>query len=72
MDHKERCGFDGSHPKTFCRFFSVGTRWLCLWALLQRSDDGKERILDAGKLLESGVMEFFASNGWSFIYRLEL
>jgi hypothetical protein len=30
---------------------------------LQRSDDDKERILDTCKLLESKVIEFFASVG---------
>ena len=56
--------------KLFFRFFLGETYWLRFWALLQCSDDGKEWILDAYKLLESRVMEFFASHRWSFIYRL--
>jgi len=64
--------FDKGHPKTFLQVLFRGTYWLRFWALLQRSDDGNERILDACKLLESRAMEFFASHGWSFIYRFGL
>jgi len=51
-------------------FFSLQIlfRWLRFWALLQCSDEGKERILHACKLLESRAIEFFASYGWFFIY----
>jgi hypothetical protein len=63
--------FDKGHPKIFLQVLFRGTYWLRFWALLQRSDDDKERIFDACKLLESRTMEFFASHGWSFIYRLE-
>jgi len=44
--------FDKGHPKTFLQVFFRGTHWLRFWALLQRSDDDKEQIRDACKLLE--------------------
>jgi len=55
--------FDKGHLKTFLHVLFRGTLWLRFWALLQRSDGGKKRILDACKLLESRAMEFFASHG---------
>jgi len=64
--------FDKGHPKTFLQVLYRGTPWLQFWTLLQRSDDDKEQILDACKLLEPRAMEFFALHRWSFIYRLKL
>jgi hypothetical protein len=43
---------DKCHLKTFCKFFQ-GAHRLRFWALLQLLDEGKERIIDACKLLES-------------------
>jgi hypothetical protein len=48
--------FDKGYPKTFLQVLFRETHWLRFWALLQCSDDDKERILDAFKLLESRAM----------------
>ena len=50
-------------PKTFLQVLFSKTHWLQSWAWLQHIDDRRERLVDACQLLESSVLQFFASHG---------
>ncbi|WVZ90711.1 hypothetical protein U9M48_036990 [Paspalum notatum var. saurae] len=62
--------FNKSHPKTFLQVLFRGTYWLRRWALLQRTEEGRDAIVRACKVLESTSMNFFASHGWPFMFRI--
>jgi hypothetical protein len=46
-----------------------GTHWIRHWALLQKEED-RPQINSGCRVLESAMMELFASHGWSFSGRL--
>ncbi|WVZ62463.1 hypothetical protein U9M48_012212 [Paspalum notatum var. saurae] len=50
--------------------FYRGTHWLRSWTALQRSEELKEQLIKACQSFESKAMEFFASHGWSFLFRV--
>ncbi|CAN6180895.1 unnamed protein product, partial [Urochloa humidicola] len=47
-----------------------GTHWLWFWALLQRTEDQRDQLVEACQVLESRAMQFFASHGWPFFLRI--
>ncbi|WVZ91890.1 hypothetical protein U9M48_038003 [Paspalum notatum var. saurae] len=58
--------FNKCKPKYVLQAVFRGTHWFRLWAQLQRTDDKKEEVVEACKILESSTMELFFSFGWPF------
>ena len=58
--------FNKCQPKTFLQVSFRGTYWLCHWAQLQRSENKKERLIQACRLLEMSALCFFTSHRWPF------
>ena len=69
MAHKEPFHFYQWSSKHIFVGSIYRMHWLQFWAQLQCSDDCKDQIHEACKLLEISVTQFLASNGWSFVYR---
>jgi len=62
--------FNKCQPKTFLQVLFRGTYWLRHWTQLQRSEDQKERLIRACRLLEMSALCFFTSHGWPFSLRI--
>jgi hypothetical protein len=45
------------------------THWICFRALLQKEDE-RPHIIRGCRVLETSLMEIFASNGWSFTNKI--
>jgi hypothetical protein len=55
--------FDRDNLKTYMQVIYRGTYWCYFWALLQRHEDAKEKLVHACRHLEKVVMKVFADNG---------
>jgi hypothetical protein len=64
--------FDHDNPKTYMQVIYRGTYWCRSWALLQRHEAAKEKIVQACRHLERVVMMVFAHYGWRFSNRITL
>jgi hypothetical protein len=45
------------------------THWIRFWALLLKEDE-RPHVIQGCRVLETTSMEIFATNGWSFSYRI--
>ena len=61
--------FNNSRVVTPLQVIFRGTYWIRYWALLQKENERPHVTLGC-RVLETTAMEFFASNGWSFSYRI--
>ena len=61
--------FNNSRVATSLQVIFRGTHWIRFWALLQKENERPQVTLGC-RVLETTAMEFFASNGWSFSYRI--
>ena len=61
--------FNNSRAATPLQVIFRGTHWIRLWALLQKENERPQVTLGC-RVLKTTAMEFFASNGWSFSYRI--
>ena len=61
--------FNNSRAATPLQVIFRGTHWIRYWALLQKENERPQVTLGC-RVLETTAMEFFASNGWSFSYRI--
>lgn len=61
--------FNNSRAVTPLQVIFRGTHWIRYWALLQKENERPQVTLGC-RVLETTAMEFFASNGWSFSYRI--
>jgi len=61
--------FNNSRAATPLQVIFRGTHWIRFWALLQKENERPQVTLGC-RVLETTAMEFFASNGWSFSYRI--
>jgi hypothetical protein len=62
--------FDKSLAKTYMQVFYRGTYWIHQWAQLQRYKKNAVEIMEVCRVLESTVMQIFASHGWRFCNRI--
>ncbi|WVZ95944.1 hypothetical protein U9M48_041644 [Paspalum notatum var. saurae] len=62
--------FDKCTPKSFLQVLFRGTYWLRLWAKLQRSEESKQGLLQACRILVSAFMQLFSSFGWPDVARI--
>ena len=58
--------FNKCQPKICLQVLFRGTHWLRHWAQLQHSEEQKERLIQACRLMEMLALHFFASYGWPF------
>jgi hypothetical protein len=64
--------FDRDNPKTYMQVIYRGTYWCRSWALLQRHEVAKEKLVHACRHLEKVAMMVFAHYGWRFSNRITL
>ena len=62
--------FDKSPFKTYLQVLFRATYWCRQWALLQKSNEDKEKIKGAIRALESVAMHIFANHGCRFSNRI--
>jgi hypothetical protein len=62
--------FNGSNPISFMQVIFRGAHWARLWSLLLKEDDG-DAVQVHCRILESRVMEFYATYGWNFRRRIK-
>jgi len=57
--------------KLFLQVLFRGTHWLRQWAKFQRDEDRREELVQAAGHLESSALQFFHSNGWLSLRRVD-
>ncbi|PWZ43686.1 hypothetical protein Zm00014a_041027 [Zea mays] len=62
--------FDKRKPKSYLEVLFRETHWLRSWAQLQRMDEQRQELVQVCHHLGSRAMDFFASRGWPFLFRL--
>jgi len=62
--------FNKCQPKTFLQVLFRGTYWLRHWTQLQRSENQKEKMIQACRVLEMLALYLFISHGWPFNLRI--
>jgi hypothetical protein len=58
--------FDKFYIKTFMHVLFRGTHWLRFWTQMEWHDQDKVAIMEACRLMEIIVIEFFADHRWRF------